>query len=125
MAAWLYDLVRPVVKEVIVCDPRRNKLVQSGNKGDRVDAHKLSRLLRLGELRSVYHGDQSIRDLKELVHTYDSLVRDRTRAMNRLKAVYRGRGIASRGKRIYSSVTRDEWMKKLPAEAARSHASCL
>ena len=24
MAAWLYDLVRPLVKQVIVCDPRRN-----------------------------------------------------------------------------------------------------
>lgn len=125
MAAWLYDLVRPLVKEVIVCDPRQNKLIQSGNKGDRVDANKLTRLMRLGELRSVYHGDQSIRDLKELVHTYDSLVRDSTRTMNRLKAVYRGQGIVSRGKRIYNKLTREEWIEKLPAQAARSHATCL
>jgi transposase len=125
MAAWLYDLVRPLVKEVIVCDPRQNKLIQSGNKGDRVDANKLARLMRLGELRSVYHGDQSIRDLKELVHTYDCLVRDSTRTMNRLKAVYRGQGISSRGKRIYNNLTRDDWKGKLASEAARSHATCL
>src|SRR5512132_270377 len=116
MAAWLYDLIRPLVKEVIVCDPRQNKLIQSGNKGDRVDANKLTRLMRLGELRSVYHGDQSIRDLKELVHTYDCLVRDSTRTMNRLKAVYRGQGISSRGKRIYNNLTREDWKGKLASE---------
>ena len=125
MAAWLYDLVRPLVKQVIVCDPRRNKLIQSGSKGDKVDAYKLARLLRLGELHSVYHGDQSIRDLKELVHTYNSLVRDKTRTMNRLKALYRGQGIASRGKHIYSNLTRDDWMRKLQSEAARSRGNCL
>lgn len=125
MAAWLYDLVRPLVKEAIVCDPRRNKLLQSGNKSDKVDAQKLARLLRLGELHSVYHGDQSIRDLKELVHAYSSLVRDRTRTMNRLKSLYRSHGIASRGKAIYNNLTRDGWIGKLGAEAARSRATSL
>jgi len=125
MAAWLYDLVRPLVKEAIVCDPRRNKLIQSGNKGDRVDAQKLGRLLRLGELHSVYHGDQSIRDLKNLVHAYLSIVQDRTRTMNRLKALYRGHGIASRGKTIYNNLTQEDWIGKLKSEAARSRATCL
>ena len=31
-AAWLYDLLKPLVAECIVCDPRRNKLLESGNK---------------------------------------------------------------------------------------------
>lgn len=125
MAAWLYDLVRPLVKEAIVCDPRRNKLIQSGNKGDKPDAYKLARLLRLGELHSIYHGDQSIRDLKEMVHTYNSLVQDKTRTMNRLKALYRGQGIASRGKHLYNNQTQDDWIGKLRSEAARSRARCL
>jgi transposase len=125
MAGWLYDLIRPLVKRAIVCDPRRNKLVQTGNKGDRVDAQKLARLLRLGELQSVYHGEQSIRDLKELVHSYNTMVRDRTRTMNRLKAVYRGHGVASRGKAIYNNLTREGWIGKLVAEAAQSRVTCL
>jgi len=29
--------VRPLVTEVVGCDPRHNKLLQSGNKNDRVD----------------------------------------------------------------------------------------
>src|SRR5216110_1859720 len=57
-ANWLHDVVRPLVTEVVVCDPRHNKLLQSGNKNDRVDAQKLAELLRLGSLMPVYHGRQ-------------------------------------------------------------------
>jgi hypothetical protein len=31
-AAWLYDLLRPYVTEVLVCDPRKNALLKAGNK---------------------------------------------------------------------------------------------
>ena len=34
-AAWLYEVIRPMVAEVIVCDPRRNKLMGDGNKADK------------------------------------------------------------------------------------------
>jgi hypothetical protein len=36
-AAWLYEVIKPLVSEVIVCNPRANKLLASGNKSDRVD----------------------------------------------------------------------------------------
>ena len=67
-SAWLYDLLRPLVAECIVCDPRRNKLLESGNKSDDIDVAKLSELLYLGRLRPVYHGHQGTRALKELAH---------------------------------------------------------
>ncbi len=35
-AAWLYDLLRPYVNEVLVCDPRKNALLKVGNKSDRI-----------------------------------------------------------------------------------------
>ena len=44
-SAWLYDLLRPLVAECIVCDPRRNKLLEDGNKSDEIDVTKLSELL--------------------------------------------------------------------------------
>src|SRR2546426_9421323 len=100
-ANWLHDIVRPLVTEVVVCDPRQNKLLHRGNKNDRVDAQKLAELLRNGSLRAVYHGDNGVRTLKELVRTYDCLVGDTTRVMNRLKAIYRGRAIACGGHEIY------------------------
>ena len=33
-AAWLYDLLKPHVHKVLVCDPRRNALLKVGNKSD-------------------------------------------------------------------------------------------
>src|ERR1700694_3203082 len=54
-AAWLYDLVRPHVHEVLVCDPRKTALLKVGNKSDRIDARKLAELLCLNKLNPVYH----------------------------------------------------------------------
>ena len=40
-AAWLYEILRSHVTEVVVCDPRRNKLLGEGSKADKVDARSL------------------------------------------------------------------------------------
>jgi transposase len=100
-----------------VCDPRRNKLIQSGNKGDRIDARKLAKLLRLGELHEVYHGERTTRGLKELVRAYECLVEDTARTKNRLKGAFRSRGIRCRGKNVYHQVERKEWLAKVDIEA--------
>lgn len=52
-SAWLYDLLKPHVEKLVVCDPRRNALLQEGNKNDRVDARKLAELLQNDQLRPV------------------------------------------------------------------------
>jgi Transposase len=91
-AAWLYDLLLPQVKEVLVCNPRRNALLKEGSKNDKVDAGKLSDLLRTGMLRPVYHGEPGLRTLRELARSYQTISKDLTRVMNRLKALYRGWG---------------------------------
>jgi hypothetical protein len=33
-AAWLYDLLKPHVAKVVVCDPGKNALLKAGNKND-------------------------------------------------------------------------------------------
>ena len=65
-AAWLHDLLKPHVTKVVVCDPRKNALLQEGNKNDRIDARKLAALLRSGFLSAVYHGENGVRTLKEM-----------------------------------------------------------
>ena len=97
-AAWLYDLLQPQVQEVVVCNPRRNALLKEGSKSDKVDARKLAELLRSGMLRAVYHGENGLRTLRELGRSYQTIGKDLTRVMNRLKAVYRGWGIPCAGK---------------------------
>jgi hypothetical protein len=88
-AAWLYDLLKPHVTRVVVCDPRRNALFQEGNQNDRVDARKLAELLQNNQLRPVYHGDHGLRTLKELVRSYLTITNDLSRVMSRVKAIYR------------------------------------
>ena len=90
-AAWLYDLLKPHVSKVTVCHPRKNALLKSGNKGDRIDAQKLAELLRNGSLSAVYHGERGLRTLRELSLSYLTITNDLTRVMNRLKALYHSR----------------------------------
>lgn len=124
-AAWLYDLLTPHVARVVVCDPRKNKLLPSGHKSDKGDARKLAEWLRQGQLSPVYHGSQSLRTLKELTHSYLYLVQDTTRVMNRLKALFRGRGISCSGRAIYQARQRDQWLKLLTEVGARQRAALL
>jgi hypothetical protein len=88
-ATWLYDLLRPHVEKVVVCDPRKDALLKGGNKNDRVDARKLADLLRSGLLSPVYHEESGVRLLKELARSYLTLTKDLSRVMNRTKGLYR------------------------------------
>ena len=36
-AAWLYDLLKPHVTEVLVCNPRKIPLLKHGNKSDKIN----------------------------------------------------------------------------------------
>jgi len=122
-AQWLHDLLTPVVDRVVVCDRRGEG--QKGNKGDRVDADQLSDLLRRGVLRAVYHGSPHRADLKELTRTYQNLVEDTTRVMQRLKALFRARAIRTPGKRVYDPKSRAEWLAHLQDGGVRFRARML
>ena len=124
-SAWLYDLLRPHVAECVVCNPRRNKLLEDGNKADVIDVRKLSQLFRAGLLHPVYHGDHGTRALKELAQNYESLVSDRIRVKNRLKAIYRGRGINCEGEAVYQRARRSKWLGQLTESGVRRRAESL
>ena len=68
-AAWLYDLLKPHVTEVLVCNPRKIPLLKQGNQSDKIDAHKLAERRRLHDLKPVYHGENGIRMLRELARS--------------------------------------------------------
>src|ERR1700689_2389884 len=121
-AAWLHDLLKPHVAAVLVCDSRKNALLRVGNKNDREDARKLAELLFLNKLHSVYHGEAGIRTLKELARSYLTITRDLTRVMNRLKAIYRGWGIACAGQQVYAPGYRAEWLAKIAEAGVRRRA---
>ncbi len=121
-AAWLHDLLKPHVAQVLVCDPRKNALIKAGNKSDRIDARKLSDLLYLNKLNPVYHGETGIRVLREVARSYLALTRDTTRVMNRLKALYRSWAIPCAGPRVYAPRYRSEWLAKITEAGVRRRA---
>jgi hypothetical protein len=65
-SAWLYQLTKPLMASVTVCDPRHNKLIGDGDKSDYDNAGTLARLLRMGEVKAVYKGDQQRQKLTEV-----------------------------------------------------------
>ena len=101
-AAWLHDLLKPHVAQVLVCDPRKNTLGKVANKNDRNDARELAELLYRNKLQPVYHGEHGVRTLKELARSYLTITRDLTRVMSRLKAIYRSWAIPCAGKQVYA-----------------------
>jgi transposase len=123
-AAWLHDLLRPHVAELVVCDPRKNRHPK-GSKSDRIDARQLARWLRSGDLSPVYHGGTGTRVLKDLVRGYEHAVEDSTRAKNRLKALFRSRGVSTVGTGVYGFEERERWLGELGSAGLQSRAEWL
>ena len=124
-AAWLYDLLKPRVAKLIVCNPRKNALLKDGNKSDRIDARKLAESLRGNQLKPVYHGETGVRMLRELSRSYLTIVKDLSRVMNRLKAVYRSWAIPCAGRDVYYARHRAEWLGKIQEAGVRRRAEQL
>src|SRR5713101_4611939 len=124
-AAWLHDLLKPHVSQLVVCDPRKNALLKDGSKSDRIDARKLAEMLRTNQLKPVYHGEHGLRTLKELGRSYLTITQDVTRSMNRIKALYRSWAIPCAGSTVYAPRHRAEWLAKIVEPGDRLRAQRL
>ena len=121
-AAWLYDLLKPHVTKLVVCDPRKNASMREGNQSDKIDARRLAELLRLNHLSPVYHGEHGLRSLKELVRSYLTITKDLARVMSRVKAIYRSWAIPCTGTQVYAPRHRAEWLGKISELGVRRRA---
>src|SRR5215469_10958159 len=124
-AAWLYDLLKPHVAHVLVCNPRKNAALKQGNKSDKIDARELANRLRLNDLKPVYHGETGVRMLRELARSYLTIVKDLSRVMNRLKALYRSWAIPCAGRDVYYTRHRSQWLEKIAEPGVRYRAEQL
>ena len=121
-AAWLYDLLKPHVTKLVVCDPRKNASMREGNQNDKIDARRLAELLPLNHLHPVYHGEHGLRSLKELVRSYLTITKDLVRVVTRVKAIYRSWAIPCSGKQVYAPRHRAEWLGKITEPGVRRRA---
>src|SRR3990172_11266455 len=111
-AQWLRDLLTPLAHSVTVCN-LRGQPRRPGNKADVKDADSVSRQLLNGDLRAVYHDGANRALLYDYARAYLNAVEDTTRAMLRLKALYRARAIPVAGEQVYSAEHRAEWLSRL------------
>ena len=124
MSQWLYEVLSPHVDTLVVCDPHRNRRRFGGSKSDVIDADLLAQRLRSGDLEPVFHGHHETLELKELTRCYEKVVRDRTRAKNQLKAIFRSCGVPTDGSTVYKASTCQQWLDKLPRRSLKLQALC-
>ena len=72
LAVWIAQIIKPYVHDVLICDAHPNALIgRKPRKRDREDTYQLCRLLRLGELKRIYHADDDDRAIfKAAVQNY-------------------------------------------------------
>jgi transposase len=102
-AAWLVEILSPHVAEVVVAHVSESR----GQKSDEHDAFALAERLRAGTIAtSAYKQVGSFATLRQLVKTHRMIVKDTVRVQNRIKALFRARGVCVAGKRVSQNVVR-------------------
>lgn len=101
---WLYTELRPLVDELVVCDPHRNRLLEEGRKDDKIDAVKLVKLLRGNYLKPVFHSGDYFIELRALVSGYEDVVKSGVRWKNQRSSLMASIGQGEKkGKEVVSS----------------------
>jgi transposase len=110
LSAWLHELLAPHVVELVVTVPKAKR----GSKDDERDAWCRAEELRIGAIETrVYKAPAHLAALKNAARAYRMAVGDVTRVKNRLKSVFRARGVAADGG-VYDPDRRLRWLKQLP-----------
>jgi transposase len=116
LADWLWRNLRPQVEEMVICEPRRNRLIaREGDKDDPLDAEKLAQLYRGGFVKAVHHGDSLKRALfKQHVGLYHDAVRQRVREALRIGSLLRRHGVFVRERAFADPADRPALLERLP-----------
>ena len=118
---WLYEIFMPHAEEVVVYRGRRRE----GSKSDAMDAHALAEKMRTGKVgHPVFKDRGGFRGLREAARANAMVTRDVVRVKNRLKSLYRSRGIECKGERVYDPRQRGAYVCELPG-AMRGVAEVL
>lgn len=123
LAFWIAQTLRPYVTELIIADPRESPLIsRNAMKGDKVDVRQLCRLLRLGELKKVYHPQDDERAVfKAAVQQYISFRDQESTVKRQLKAKYRSWGVVDvEGTCVYNPEKRQEYLVQVKVSAVRN-----
>ena len=117
LADWLARNLRPHVDELVVCEPRRNRLIAAeGDKDDPIDALKLAQLFRGGYVKGVHHPESLERSIfKQHVVLYHNRVSHRVAEGHRIAGLFRRHGVLLRERAFADSADRPSCLARLPA----------
>jgi transposase len=120
-SAWLYEILSPYAEEVTVSVVTESR----GQKNDQRDAFKLAEELRTGAIKNrVFKETGAFGKLRRLGRAHSMVVGDVVRVQNRIRSLYRSRGIAVSGTTAYSEEGRKPLLSQLP-EAMQPAAMTL
>jgi transposase len=89
-----------------------------GPKSDKRDAYGLAEKLRVGNLdKSVFKAPRQFTRLREFSRIHLTLVGDAVRAQQRIKSLYRSRGVLVTGTEVYRPRHREAWQQQLCSSA--------
>ena len=121
------EVVEPEVKRLVLVHPQRVKAIASAKlKNDRVDSETLAHLLRCDLLPESWKADRETQARRQQVRLRATLVRQRTRLKNQVRAVLHQQGLRSPVTDLFGK--RGRWwlaQVKLPAQARESVNVCL
>lgn len=121
LATWLHLTLSGVCDELVVAEPRHNRLIAtSPDKDDAFDAFTLANLGRGGYLHEVFQPPQPFAQLRLQVRHHYRLTRHVRALKNQIKSCYRLHGVALSGASVYTDVGRARWLECLsePAQCA-------
>jgi len=99
LSQWLYILLKDEVDELVVCQPSEH----AGPKTDEIDAGEIADLLRVGRLKTVFHADSELMNLRTLTSGYGDLIQVLNQEKNRLSALFRQVAIPVKGSKLYNT----------------------
>jgi transposase len=124
LAGWLWRELRGALDRMVVCQPRRNRLIyEEGDKDDPIDGEKLAQLLRGGFVKEVHQVESLERAVfKQQVALYHFRVRQRVRESLRLSSLFRQHGVMIRENAYVASADRPGLLARLPGNAVLREA---
>lgn len=129
LTQWISWQLNPQVDDLLVCDPKENFWIsRSAKKTDSIDAVKLAKLLRMGELRRVWHPDQkNDRALFAAAAAhYGAMRREQVRLKHQIKSRFRRWGVVDvSGEAVYSKKERGGYLEQLTDECIRTQIETL
>jgi transposase len=120
-SAWLSELLSPHAEEVVVAMVPTSR----GQKNDERDAYQLAEQRSKGALKqTVFKEAGAFKTRSVLGRAHAMVGKDVVRVQNRIKSLYRSRGVAVAGKTVDSVKGRESLLTRLP-EATRAAATTL